>query len=547
MTSCENRRTADKLFYNGNIYTMESAAPKVEAAALCGDKILYAGEREAAFALASPDCERIDLGGKMMLPGFIDAHAHPILSAFWLSGLNISIDFQKEEVLSCIKRYIDENPDKEAYFGIGYAEWLFDSKGPRKEELDKICDDKPILILGSGGHEGWCNSVTLAKAGITKDTPDPIPTLQYYERDDEGNPTGHIVEGEPLVTLCTSVNFFDGDIIKKSLKTIFDNYSAMGVTAVVDCGFFDYVEPAGLPIMEELERKGLLPQRIFGSCMIESLPKIKGGLEKLAGLNRKYDSDDFRIRTYKILNDGTMESRSASLFEPYDEDGSMVYPMLSGDALYGLCVEVARRGFDIHIHAIGDRSIHETLMAAKAVREAGYQDTRITNAHTEHPTIQDSALFARYDVIANTTGVWHYGNPSMNAILGARADEEFMMRSIIEAGGRMSLGSDLPVDEHGPEPLKSIQMAVTRKMYGDPDAPVLKPESEKLTVQQCLEGYTVNAAYQVHMEDKLGSIKAGKYADLVVLEKDIFDIDPEEIYRVPVEMTLKGGRFTYRK
>lgn len=205
-------------------------------------------------------------------------------------------------------------------------------------------------------------------------------------------------------------------------------------------------------------------------------------------------------------------------------------------------MKVASEGYDIHIHAIGDRSVNEVIMAAKAVREAGYDDTRITTAHTQFVQADKRALFGKYNVIANTTGAWHYGTTDIDKIVGKeRASNQFTFKDIIDAGGLISLGSDRPVDEYGPEPLKSIQVAVTRRLIDEPGAPVLLPEDQKLTVQQCLEGYTKNAAYQMRMEDKTGTIEKGKYADLVVLEKNIFDVDHEEIYKIPIAMTIADG------
>lgn len=208
--------------------------------------------------------------------------------------------------------------------------------------------------------------------------------------------------------------------------------------------------------------------------------------------------------------------------------------------------EAAKEGFDIHIHAIGDKAIHGTLMAAKAIREAGYHDTRITNAHTDYVKPCDNRLFGKYNVIANTTCVWHYGIPEMTKVIGERANRTFRIQSLIKEGARMSLGSDKPVDEFGAEPVRGIQMGVTRQMYNDPQAPVLLPEEEKLSVQQCLEGYTINAAYEMHMDDKLGSIEAGKYADLTVLEKDLFEVPVSDLYKTKTVLTMKGGSITYK-
>ena len=220
--------------------------------------------------------------------------------------------------------------------------------------------------------------------------------------------------------------------------------------------------------------------------------------------------------------------------------------MISGDRLAEIGLMSAKRGLDMHIHALGDASARESLKMMKAIREAGYSDMRVTNAHTQMVLPEDRPLFGKYDLIANTTNVWHYGNPDMIPVIGERADDTFTLKSIIDGGAKLSLGSDFPVDEYGREPLKGIEMGVTRQLYDKPDSPVLKPESEKLSVDDCIAGYTINIAYQLHVEDRLGSIEKGKYADLVILEKNLFDIPAAEIHKVKVCETIVEGKTIYQ-
>ncbi len=240
-----------------------------------------------------------------------------------------------------------------------------------------------------------------------------------------------------------------------------------------------------------------------------------------------------------------IESCTAAMNEPY-VDGTVAESTIIGEELYSQCLKAAALGFNIHIHGIGSKTIHETLMAAKAVREAGYFDTRIINAHTHICADEDLPLFAKYNVLANTSSIWHYDAPEAVTVLGNyRYTHQFQMQSILKHGARMTLGSDFPADEMGNEPLKGIQMGVTRQRFDDPEAPILKPEDERLTVQQCLEAYTINAAYGMHMDDKIGSLEVGKYADLVVLEKDLNEVEPHQIMNTRVLLTMLGGKPTY--
>lgn len=534
-----------KLFYNGYIYTMDKDNPQSDALLVEDGIIRAVGTREDIEASRYDIDEYIDLEGKMLLPGFIDAHCHPTLTAFFDTGLYISIESSHEETIETIKAYISEHPDNDSYFGFGYAEWNYDEKGPRKEMLDEICPGKPVFILGSSGHEGWCNSKALELAEITSATPDPIPGFHYFERDDYGNPTGHVVECSAETMIFSKINFFDDDVIKQKFHEVFDSYSRCGVTAVADCGCFEWMEDKALEIYEDIYSSGKPKQRLAGCAFVDSKGKVCKAFEQLDDLNSKHDDDMFRINTYKIILDGTMETRSASNMEPYDEDGSVVAPLLEGEEIEKVFLQAASSGHDIHVHAIGDRAIHEVLRGAESVRAAGYMDTRITNAHTDYVNKSDRSEFGRLNVIVNTTGVWHYGNPIMEKIIGKRADEQFTIKSLLDHGAVLSLGSDRPVDEFGYEPLKSIQMAATRQMYDNISAPVLEPTEEKLQLHQCLEGYTTGAAYQLHMEDKIGKIKEGFYADLVVLEDNIFDHDINTIWQIPVCATYLHGEKTF--
>lgn len=533
---------------NGFVYTMNDKAPIAEAVAIEGQKIKAVGTTEEIMALKEDETKVIDLKGKMLLPGFIDAHCHPAMCAFFANGVLIDEDMNIPEVEATIEAYIKENPDKKAYFGIGYNEFLYDEKGPKKEDLDKICSDKPVVILGSGGHEGWCNSKALELAGVDKNTPDPIPGFQYFERDTEGNPTGHLVETAPESIVFDAAEYFERETVLRNFKEVSTTYSEMGVTSLVTCGDLRWMQKISDPVTEEMVATGQLQQRLQGCAMVCERDQKESALEELRSKSKKFDTDAYRVNVYKILLDGTAESRSASMLDPYDEDGSLPEPLFEGKELQDICVKVASEGYDIHIHGIGDRAIREVLHAAKAVREAGYTDTRITNAHTQFVAVEDRPLFGKYNVIANTTGVWHYGAPDGEAIMGEkRAGRSFAMKYLIDGGARMSLGSDRPVDEYGPEPLNSIEVACTRKMIGVPDAPVLSPADQKLTVHQCLEGYTTNAAYQMRMEDKLGTIEAGKYADMVVLGENILEIPLETIHNVPVEKTIADGKIVFEK
>ncbi len=538
---------ADKLFVNGRIFTVNRREEWAEAVAVEGNRIIYVGDRKGAEALCDDKTEIRDLDGALMMPGFIDGHCHPVMAAHVLSQVVFDIDWTLEECLANIKKYVDEHPDADAYFGLGYAEWLFDEKGPRKELLDEICSDKPMFFLGSGGHEGWANSKSFEMAGITKDTPDPLPGLHYFSRDAEGNPAGHVVEGRSEAMILSTIDFFDADSVVNIMVQNSEDYAAMGVTATADMGMYAYLEKQYYEALDAVRDSGRYLQRFVGcTCHVEDPAVVDERIEKLVKAREKYDDDLFRMNFLKIINDGTMESRSAAISEPYPEDGSTIEPLMDERVAAETGVKAAKAELNINMHAIGDVAAKSVIAMAKAVREAGYDDCRITCSHSQYVAPDDIPLFGKYDIIANSTGVWMYGNPLMDKVLGHINNETFRMKSLIDGGARMALGSDFPVDEYGREPLKSIEMCATRRMYGQPDAPTLEPVDEKTTVREAVEGFTINNAYQLHMDDVIGSIEVGKYADFVILERNIFDIPLAEIHEVRILETIMNGKTTYR-
>lgn len=536
-----------KIYTNGSIFTVDPKREWAEAVVVEGNKIIYVGDMKGAEAFCKADAEVYDLKGKMMLPGFIDGHCHPVLAAHLLSGVVFDIDWNLEECLAEIKRYVEKYPDNETYVGLGYAEWMFDEHGPGKELLDEICSDKPMFFFGSGAHEAWANSKTFELAGITKDTPDPLPGLHYFSRDEKGNPSGHVVEARSQTMILSKINFFDEERVVNLMLQNSADYAAMGVTGSADVGLYRYLKKEYYTSVDAIKKSGKYFQRFIGSTfLIDDVNVVDEIIQDVLEGQKKYNDDRFRINVLKIINDGTMESRSAANSEPYPEDGSIVKPLMDEKTAAETGLKAAKAGLDINMHAIGDAAIKSVIAMAKAVREAGYDDCRITCSHSQYIAEDDIPLFGKYNIIANTTGVWMYGNPLMDKVLGHINNETFRMRSVIDGGARMALGSDFPVDEYGREPLKSIEMCATRKMYGQPDAPVLEPVNEKTTVKEAIEGFTINNAYQMHMEDVLGSIEVGKYADFVILEENILEIPTEKIHKVKVCETIMDGVTTYK-
>lgn len=538
----------DKLLINGSVYTMDSELPEAEAVAISGGLIKAVGTTEEILAYRKEGTEVIDLQGKMLLPGLIDAHCHPAMTAYFFNALQFTEEMTLDEVLQALKEYVQAHPEKENYFGTGYNEVCFVDKEYSTELLDAICPDKPVFLSSSGCHSAWANSCAFEKAGITAETPDPIPGFQYFEKNASGELTGHVVETEAESMIYRAINFFDIETLEQSYQQMAADFSQVGVTTLIGCGNFDWMGDRPYEIADSLTQQGKLDLRIFDCSFLENKKRKEISLKDLYRLSKQYNGDRVCVNTYKIIMDGTFESGSACMYEEYIPGYKTIPPLLEGQDIVDLFLEVASKGYDIHAHGIGNYAIHEILRGAEAVRNAGYTDTRITCAHTQYVSKEDRRRFGELDVIANTTGGWHYWYPGIKDIMGTAAEDEFMLKEIIDGGAKMTMGSDRPADEVGFDPRMEIVTAMTRKYIGfldDPNMPSLAPDDQKLSLQQCLEAYTVNAAHQIHMDGKLGQIKKGAYADLCLFEKDMFQLTPQEILENPLMMTMIEGKIVY--
>lgn len=540
----------DKILINGIVYTMDSDNRKAEAVAIRDNIIAAVGSKEDVLKLKTDATEIIDMKGAMILPGLIDAHCHPSMAAFFKKAILFDEEMSLEEVLETLRKAVEAEPDKESYVGAGYNEFMFEDRPYSVDLLDKICPDKPVILMGSGFHAAWVNSKTFELAGITPETPDPIPGFQYFEKDENGKLTGHVVECEAESMIFRKVNFFDRDILETSFKELSNELSEVGITSVAGCGNFDWMGDEAFEIPYRMTQNNEIDQRYFDCAFTDSETHAEAAFDQLCELSKKYDDDKYRVHTFKVVLDGTFETKSASVSYPYIEDYKQVAPVLEGEVIRKIFEKVARHGFDIHSHAIGDRAAHATIEGAEAVRNAGFDDVRITNAHTQFVQKEERKKFGELNIIANTSGGWHYWYPGIEETLGRIAREEFTLKEIIDGGAKMTMGSDIPADEVGYDPKIGIATAMTRRYAGffdDPQMLTLKPEDQKLSLQECLEAYTVNAAYQVHMENKIGQIKVGAYADIVAFEKDMFELTPEEILEDDVVMTMFDGRIAYQK
>ena len=546
---------ADIVYTSGKVYTVNEAQPWAEAVAVKGNKISFVGSSSEAKKHIGKNTRVINLNGKMLLPGFIEGHIHPIAGALATVGVDLQYD-SIEEVLAVVKKFADENPDLEIVRGFGWRYPLFPSTGPTKELLDKIVPDRPVYLIAIDGHSGWGNSMALKMAGITKETPDPQPGYSHYERDPKsGEATGYFVEVPAMLEVLVKLQPQTKERVSAEFEKMLPQFPAAGITSVFDAGMSGTGEEIGFQIYQDLEKQGKLPLRVVGS-FYHNKPELDP-LPILKNLKKNYYSDLVKASVLKINVDGGDAQHTGVFLQPYaDKPETSGKSIFTPKQLNKLVVAADAAGFDCHFHAFGDRAVRMALDAVEvAIKTNPERDRRHTVGHVQYLQDDDVSRFAELNVIAQMSVQWAMPDATILSISGVRVGKDILYsefsrpRSIIDAGGKVAFGTDWPAAGHYStyKPLEAIEVAMTRKMLRGEKGVLetLPPLDERLTLEQSLKSSTIVPAYQLHMDYKVGSIEVGKLADLIILEKNLFDVEIDKINQVKVLMTLMNGKVTY--
>ena len=538
--------SATRIFHNGRIYTVNKKQPWAEAVALEGNKIVYVGSSAEALKLAGADTEVCDLGGKFMMPGFIDGHIHPLMASAFRSGIQLAECKSEEEVLKTVKDYVESHPDNETYFGHGFADAMFADHHPTADQLDAICADKPILLVASSCHGAWCNHKAFEAAGVDKNTPDITPGSNYFVRDEEGNPTGRCIES-CYIKVAKGANYFPKEAFKKCILDLGKQFAEMGYTTFADCGVYSFVVDSLDQEFVDFINSDEFPERIFGGFYLAtSITELEECIEGAAGLveNLK-NTDRLAFKFFKILGDGVLESKSAAMVAPYGGEKQVV-PNFNSEQAKAIGLLVAKHGYDLNMHAIGDATNLVALDMLEAIRDAGYKDTRVVISHAQTWQPGQIERAGRLGAFINSTGAWHFStNEIYEKYVGAHIEgHQYPIRSLIDAGCKYGQGSDFPVADGKPTPFESIEVGMRRVPIGSTE--VSSTACEAPTLEESIESFTINNAYEVRMEDKIGSIEVGKLADMVILDKNLFEIPTNEIHDVQVLETIRDGLTTFK-
>ena len=524
------------------------------AVAVRGDRILAIGDPDDVLALAGPDTEHLHRPGRLIVPGFQDAHVHPPFAGRYRMHLSLhdldGVDAYREAIV----RYADEHPDLPWIFGAGWAPESFTgTAAPGRELLDALVPDRPVFLFDSSIHSAWLNSRALELAGIDAGTPDPADGR--YRRDPvTGEPTGILDEGAAYTFESRFLPVPDRAEWRTAILNSQAHLHSLGITGWQDA----WVTPDTLDAYASLADDGLLTARVVAALWWQR----EQGLEQIAGFVAQRESgarsDRLLTRTVKIMADGVLENGTGALLSPYHDacgrptdDRGLSY--LDPDLLAAAVTELDRLDFQVHLHTIGDRAVRDGLDAVEAALKAnGQRDNRHHLAHIQLIQPEDVPRFAALGAVANCQTYWAQSEPMMDdltiPVLGAdRARLQYPFAALEAAGAVLAMGSDWAVSTA--DPLAQIEVAVTRvdplQRANDPFLP-----GQRLSLGSALRGFTAGSAFVNHDPDG-GVLAVGNRADLAILDRDGFAPDAAggllgaRISDTRVEYTIAAGRIVF--
>ncbi|MGW8763367.1 amidohydrolase [Streptomyces sp. NPDC055815] len=540
--------TADLVFTRGPVFTADPARTRATSLAVVGERIAAVGHDEVRD-LIGPGTEVVDLTGKLLLPGFQDAHIHAVSGGKELAECDLTGTVGVSDYLERIREYADTHPEHPWITGGGWSMESFEGGLPTRQLLDSVVPDRPVLLSNRDHHGAWANSRALELAGLTAATPDPADGR--IEREADGSPSGMLQEGAiglvaRLVPPTTAEDRLAGLLRAQKLL------HSLGITAWQDAllgSFGGMADPSEAYLSAAGD--GSLTARVTGALWwdrergAEQIPELVARREKLS-VGR------FRAGSVKIMQDGIAENFTAAMTTPY-LDGCGCATANSGlsfvdpEALRGYVTELDALDFQVHFHALGDRAVREALDALEAAIAAnGRRGNRHHLAHLQVVHPDDLARFAALGALANIQPLWAAHEPQMDELtipfLGPeRAAWQYPFGDLVRAGATLAAGSDWPVSS--PNPIEGIHVAVNRRDPEATDERVFYAE-QRLDLTTALAAYTAGSAH-VNGLDDTGSLRAGHLADLVVLDRDILTGPPEEIAEARVERTYVGGRLVH--
>jgi predicted amidohydrolase YtcJ len=531
---------ADLLLTGGAVYTVDDGRAVHEAVAVKGGRIAAVGPGAELASLAGSSTRVIELEGRTVLPGFQDAHLHPLDGGLLAVVCNLHETQSAEECLEVIARYAAAHPEREWITGDGWSMDFFPGGNPDKERLDRVVADRPVYLENRDGHTAWVNGRALDLAGITAGTPDPPDGR--IERRRGGEPSGALHEGA-MRLVGDLAPVLSQEEREQAILNAQAELHSVGITAWQDAS----VRPELLRAYRAVAERGALTMRAEGNLLWDRT-RGEEQLDDLLALREQGSSGRLRIRGAKIFVDGVLENFTGALLEPYEGTENSGISMHEPEELARLVTVLDSHGFQVHLHTIGDRAVREALDAIEAAQRAnGRRDARHHLAHIQLVHPDDQLRFAELGVVANAQPYWaaasgYVTELTLPFIGEERARDHYPFGSLHRAGARLAFGSDWTVST--PNPLEIVEVAVTRVEHPNRDTEPMLPE-EALDLETAVAAFTRGSAYVNFLDDETGSIEPGKLADLVVLDRDLFDPGAGPVGDACVLLTLVEGEAVY--
>lgn len=542
---------ADTVFMGGRVFSAPAEHPSDLGVAVRGGRIAAVGPDQDLRDLVGPTTEVVHLGGGLLVPGFQDAHVHPVAGGVEMRQCDLHESNSAQDAVERVAAYAAGHPEVDWIVGGGW--WMSHYPGgtPTVEALDAVVPDRPVFLTNKDGHGAWVNSRALQLAGIDASTPDPASGR--IERRADGSPSGTLHEGAALLVSRLTPELSTPDQVA-GLLTAQELLFSLGITSWQDAAVGEIFGLTDmLPAYLSAAGDGLLRARVVGALWWDR----ERGAEQIADLEERRAVGQvgrFRASSVKIMQDGVAENFTAGMLQPYlDRCGHATdnagLSFVDPEALKAHVTELDARGFQVHVHVIGDRAVREALDAFEAAQAAnGPSDRRHHLAHLQVVHPDDLPRFAALGVTANIQPLWAAHEPQMDELtlpfLGEpRASWQYPFADLVRAGARLAAGSDWSVSS--PDPIEGIHVAVNRVEPGGKAEP-LYPHN-RISLAQALTAYTAGSAYVNHHDDATGRISVGRLADLVVLDRDPFAAPPEEIASTEVVATYLDGELVHHR
>lgn len=527
--------SADLIIVNGTVRTMDPAQPAAEAVAVYRNRITAVGNDRAVRALAGSGTRVVDAGRRLVLPGFVDAHVHFLSGGFTLGSIDLRQCESPQEFARRLGEHAAKVPSRSWITGghWDHERWP-GAPLPTRGLIDPVTGDHPVFVRRLDGHMGLANSLALRLAGVTRDTPDP-PGGSIVRDGDTGEPTG-VLKDAAMSLVTSRIPQPSREARLEAARAATEEAARLGVTSVHDMS-------SDVGVYQELLERGELKTRIYA---ISPLPRWER--PAAVGLRAGFGNPMLRVGGLKGFADGSLGSSTALFFDPYldhpDTRGLPSDEMIPPEAMLERIRGADRAGLQVMVHAIGDRANHEVLSLFEKAAADSIRDRRFRIEHAQHLRRQDVARFARNGVIASMQP-FHAaddGRWAEKRIGTERSRGTYAFRWLIDAGAILAFGSDWTVAPL--DPMQGIATAVTRRTLDGRHPDGWIPE-QKISVEEAVRAYTAGSAYAEFAENDKGTISVGKLADLVILDRDIFSVDPGEIEKAKVLTTIVDGRVVY--